>query len=449
MTSVYPMDMKYDDDVLTAEDRKAISDRLYVAILTGNTGQGRNELAFHLKDASIHNHADEGDDAISIRGRMSKRDEVPFGMQVEQRRLAAFFKNALERVLFVPTNRFGGWSFEVYEETLKWVSLLKKEGKVKSLADLAALLLGKKEGKKFMRLVKARNNAQATRVLYEQRDKATKGGFPLLSVVTELEGVESRPITKDVILGAKPKVMDVRRLASGEQVEFLVKDEGRNPLKAKAKWLAHVRPSDAGQVGYGRTDQDVRDEDKDERVARNGWRWVDGVPQYHGYIIPYLRDKRNKGDDNVVVDDLGRKVLNISFKEGMMPGFPYVQAYKGRGFYEEGSFLSKCLKRFVQDMADRSSEIRTCLNGKFYVYYNTYLHVASGRTFAFWSPMQMADLTDETSAEIMDRLKAANEARAKVRVDLPMGIEPKVQKAEEPKRNLRQVDTSSRKIVES
>lgn len=443
------MTMKKDSEVLTAEDRKALSDQLYVAILTGNTGQGRNELAFHLKDASIHNHADEGDDAISIRGRKPKEDQVPFGMQVEQRRLAAFFKNALERVLFVPTNRFGGWSFEVYAETLKWIALLKKEGKVKSVADLAALLLGPKDGKKFMRLVKARNAAQATRVLYEQRDKASKGGVTLLSLVTELEGVESRPITKDMILGAKPKIKDVRLNANGEQVEFLVKDEGRNPLKGKASYLAHVRPSDAGQVGYGRTDQDVREEDKDERVARNGWRWVDGKAEYHGFIIPYLRDKRKKGDDNVIRDLKGRKVLNVSFKEGTKPGFPYVQAYKGRGFYEEDSFLSKCLKRFVEDMADRSSEIRTALNGQFHVYFNTYTHIPTGRVFTFWSPMILSDLTDKTSAEIMDRLKAANEARAKVHVDLPMGIDLKVEKAEQPKRNLRQVGTSSRKIVES
>lgn len=441
------MTMKEQHDVLTVEDRKALSDQLYVALLTGNTGQARNDLAFHLKDASIHNHADEGDDAISIRGRMPKEDQVPYGMQQEKKRLAAFFKNALERVLFTPTNRFGGWSFEVYAETLKWVSLLKKEGKVKSVADLAALLLGKKQGKKFMRLVKARNNAQATRVLYEQRDKATDKGLALLSVVTELEGVETRPITKDLILGAKPKIKDVRLNANGEQVEFLVKDEGRNPLKAKAGYLAHVRPSDAGQIGYGRTDQDVREEDKDERVSRNGWRWVDGVPQYNGYIIPYLRDKRKK-EDNVVVDDLGRKVLNISFKEGTRPGFPYVQAYKGKGYYQEDSFLSKCLKSFVQDMADRSSEIRTALNGQFHVYFNTYTHIPTGRVFTFWSPMILADLTDKTSAEIMRRLAEANKARAP-KVDLPMGIDPKVEKVEEPKRNLRQVGTSSRKIVES
>jgi len=450
MTSVYPMDMKYDDDdVLTAEDRKVLADQLYVAILTGNTGQGRGDLAFHIKDAS-NNHADEGDDVISIRGRKPKEDQVPFGMQQEKKRLAAFFKNALERVLFVPTNRFGGWDYATYCGILQWVVALKKEGKVKSVADLAALLLGPKAGKKFMRLVKARNSAETVRMLYEQRDQSHQGGRVLLKVITELEGVEQRPITKDMILGKQPKVKDVRLNADGHQVEFVVRQEGRNPIKGKLGHLAHVRPSDVGQVGYGRTDQDVREEDKDDRVARNGWRWVDGKPQYQGYVIRYLRDKRNNAEDNIVRDAKGRKVLDISFKEGPRPGFPYTQAYKGSGYYEEDSFLSKCLKDFQQDMADRAAAIRTCLNGKYYVYYLSYTHIPTGRVFTFWSPMILADLTDKSSAEIMDRLKAANEARAKVRVDLPMGIEPKQEesKKEQVKLDLRQVDTSSRKIAE-
>lgn len=267
-----------------------------------------------------------------------------------------------------------------------------------TLKKYAEVMLGKREGAYFLKMVK----------------KLAKDPNEVHTMIEDLVG---KPKAK---LGIEEKVPGKAWL---KQHHLLRSDmQGMDKEELKLKW-----DSKDQEMGYRLEDGRNEDEIEEERRAKNGWVFdAEGKSKYLGYMIPYLRTRRDVENEDPLLPPTSvwdvveiqtekgpMKVLNINICTGTKPKMEFHNLVKlaydlkvKRTMKQEVMRRKLLNQRYRKSMQERDPSIQTCLNGKVYVYYKAYRLEDGGQEVCIFSPIPASDLGEEAK-----RKKAEEKAK--------------------------------------